>query len=302
VIPSSAGPRVRPQESRLITLLKASFRHLPPRGRDRLAIGLGFKRFRAERWLSLGFDLIIPATLREVGPRREVIYGPAPAWQLSWDLVRPGDRVVDVGANIGLWGLRSARLVGPDGNVHAFEPLPLNADRLRANAAINDLENLYVHRIALADRCESAPFFAPSPEDSGKGRLAPGDGLRGGLEVELATLDSLRGELGLERIALLKLDVEGAEGMVIDGAEETLAGDEAPIVLFEAAEKEASLLGSSCEAVKKALEDHGYAVYRYRENRLEPAGSVEQTFWEDLFALKESHIATHRLLQGLVRG
>jgi FkbM family methyltransferase len=261
---------------------------------------LGVPKLRRKRWLSLGSDVVIPVALSEFGPRLEVIYGPSRQWELSWRLIRRGDTVVDVGANIGMWGLRAARQAGPQGSVHCFEPNGHNADRLSAHATLNSLTNLQVHRIALADRCGSATFYAPVPEDSGAGSLAPNEGLRGGAEVELATLDSITTEMELGRINLLKVDVEGAEELVFRGAHQTLAGDSAPIVLFESAPDMARLMGSSCEAVGGLLEAHGYRIYRYRESRMMAVTVGDDHDFDDLFAVKPAHMEERPVLLELI--
>jgi FkbM family methyltransferase len=236
----------------------------------------------------------------EFGPRQEIEHGPSPQWQLSWRLIHPGDTVFDVGANIGLWGLRAARRAGPGGAVHCFEPLPRNAERLLSNAALNRLGNLSVHAVALADRSGRATFYEPAPGDSGKGRLAPREGLHPGPEVELATLDAVRRDLGVERLDLLKLDVEGGEEMVLRGGLRTLASGEAPIVIFESARELADSMASSCAAVKRLLADQGYEIYRHGATRLEPV-PIERDHWQDdLFALKPVHLEGHAVLAELV--
>lgn len=140
-------------------------------------------------------------------------------------VVRPHATVVDVGANVGFYSLLASRLVGPAGVVVAVEPDPRNVHFLQRHIALNHATNVVVIAAAAGDRSGSARFRA-GPNRS-MGRLSDG----GEVEVELTTLDQIRGTLGGRRVDVMKLDVEGAEGMVLAGATELLRQDR-PIILL----------------------------------------------------------------------
>jgi len=144
-----------------------------------------------------------------------------PTLELADALVRDGDVVVDAGASYGLFTARFARLVGPAGRVHAFEPNPARHARLRGLSAV-------VHPVGLSSEPGEArlniPVIAGRAHDE-RAQVMPGEG------ITLATLDT---ELGDDRgrVALAKIDVEGHEGELLRGAAETLAAS-SPALLVE---------------------------------------------------------------------
>jgi len=144
------------------------------------------------------------------------------------EIVRPGMTVYDIGAHAGFFSLLCARLAGPGGAVHAFEPRAENADRLRQNAAANGAEQIAVHSVALSDSAGEAAFVTHG--STLEGYLAAGGEAADGA-VQTDTVDRLV-DAGLPAPELLKLDVEGAEALVIRGAARTIAVHR-PLLLIE---------------------------------------------------------------------
>lgn len=142
--------------------------------------------------------------------------------------VRPGDAVLDIGANIGAHTLRLARLVGDEGVVHAIEPTRFGVEGLRANLRLNPgLERRAgVHQLFLAERDEdSAPstICASWPLGAAEETLSDYCGRPESTEgARTMTLDSFVQQAGLARIDLIKLDVDGHETAVLWGGEETV--------------------------------------------------------------------------------
>jgi len=130
-------------------------------------------------------------------------------------LVTPGMVVYDLGANVGFYTLLAARLVGADGLVVAFEPLPRNLHYLRRHVALNACGNVMVIDAAVSDRAGVATLRA---DGSATARLGAG----GDILVRTLTLDDAVFGQGLRPPAILKMDVEGAELDVLRGAARTL--------------------------------------------------------------------------------
>lgn len=130
--------------------------------------------------------------------------------------VRPGDTVLDVGAHVGYYTVLSAVLAGERGAVWAFEPNPANARFLRRHAEINGLRQVRVTQAAVADANGTARFGFG--RGSGTGHLAAD----GEVEVRTVRLDDFCAEHGIAPAAV-KIDVEGAEGAVLEGARGVLA-------------------------------------------------------------------------------
>jgi FkbM family methyltransferase len=138
--------------------------------------------------------------------------------------VRPGSVVVDVGAHIGTHTLTMSRLVGPSGRVYAFEPVKKIYRELRRNLELNGVTNVVALRYALGKGSPTVIEMNPIHEGE-EGGTAVG---HGGDAVELRSLDSF----GLEQVSLIKIDVEGFELPVLDGAEETIRRNR-PVLVVE---------------------------------------------------------------------
>jgi FkbM family methyltransferase len=145
-------------------------------------------------------------------------------------LLEPGDHAVDVGANIGVVTLLMSKLVSPGGTVQAFEPNPVLFEDLRAALAINSVTNVQLHQAALGSSDSDRELYVPAG-NSGEGSFIERGVTQQVHRVRVTRLDdiSLDGE-----IALLKLDVEGAEYEVLRGAQRILAEQRPRVILFEA--------------------------------------------------------------------
>lgn len=136
-----------------------------------------------------------------------------PYWRFLGKHLRPGDRVVEVGANIGLFTVRMARLVGRFGSITAFEPDPDLFEALNENLSCNWLtDRTTTHQIAVAQQAGTAIFHRNSVLRGNGGLNAVGDS---SISVTTCRLDeTIRQDLPLH---LVKIDVEGAECDVLEG-------------------------------------------------------------------------------------
>jgi len=137
-------------------------------------------------------------------------------------LLRPGDQVLDIGANIGYHALRWAQHVGPGGLVFAVEPAPPNHQALIANLALNPGLDIEVHQVAFGDRSGDLTLSSDRPGVTSGSYSAVNPG-SGGVVVRQQTVDEWAGDRDLSRLRLVKLDVEGWESLVLDGATQTIA-------------------------------------------------------------------------------
>ncbi|HYM15519.1 MAG TPA: FkbM family methyltransferase [Dehalococcoidia bacterium] len=137
--------------------------------------------------------------------------------------------VYDVGAHAGFFTLLCAALAGPDGAVHAFEPRAENVERLRANLRANAVPNVTVVAAAAADRTGEVFFVLDS--STLQGRIASHAASTAAAIVDVTTIDA-HVEGGAPPPAVIKIDVEGAEGAVLRGAARTIA-EHRPLLLIE---------------------------------------------------------------------
>ncbi|WGM31920.1 FkbM family methyltransferase [Brevundimonas sp. NIBR11] len=148
-------------------------------------------------------------------------------------LLSPGDVFIDVGANVGLYALKAARLVGPTGRVLALEPGAEAYGHLTSNLALNAFDWAEAMKVAGSDRAgEAVLHHVPLGNDPQAFSLIANARADEGETVETVTLDSLVERCGLTRVDLIKIDVEGAEPLVIAGAKRMLATLR-PSVIFE---------------------------------------------------------------------
>jgi FkbM family methyltransferase len=158
--------------------------------------------------------------------------------QLAWNAeeyaafkaaVRPGDTVIDVGANLGAYTVLFARWAGPRGRVIAFEPAPDSRAGLERQLSLNDPPaEVIVRPEALTTSSGMRSFHADGMQ--GDNRLLPDAG-PGGIQVSTTSLDEFCARQGIEP-DLIKIDVEGAELDVLRGARRTIARRGPALALF----------------------------------------------------------------------
>jgi len=173
-------------------------------------------------------------------------------------ILRPGDLVVDVGANIGYFSLLFAHIVGPDGAVLAYEPVPALSKQLTRNLELNQIKNVTVSNIALSDHRGAATFYVGRVSNTGASSLRPMKDSQSSFDVELAPFDELVD--CPTAVSLIKIDVEGAELKVLRGMEKTLRQTQ-PHLLVEITDLFLREMGDSAEALLTYIYSLGYKMY-----------------------------------------
>jgi FkbM family methyltransferase len=170
------------------------------------------------------------------------------------DFVPEGCLVIDVGANVGFFSLRFARWVGESGQVIAIEPEARNYDSLNSALARANVQNR-VHAIkAVAAAAPGTMFLEINPLHPADHKLFR-DG--SGLPVSAVTLDDLVPDKRNLRPALVKIDVQGAEMLVLTGATGVLT-TAGPALFIELHEEGLAKFGTSIAAILDHLSRHGY--------------------------------------------
>jgi len=231
----------------MMALLKALWKLRPPDELETPAARL-IRRWREKRLLARlerewpgGFalhrtgDLVyVPCPLDARG--RHALLHPPRVHPAVLAFLRPGSVVIDVGASLGEWTLPFARAVGPAGRVIAIEPAPRGAAALASTLAANALHQAEIVRCAIGDHDGTAEFAVPvvtsARTDTGTARIGPACTGHDALQVSLRSLDSLAAEHDLARIDLIKIDVEGHERQVLDGAAAVLSRNR-PVLVIE---------------------------------------------------------------------
>jgi FkbM family methyltransferase len=146
--------------------------------------------------------------------------------------VPEGGTVLDVGANIGLSAIEFSRSAGAGGKVIAFEPHPDTAARLRSNLERNGIGNVEIIQSAVGAAAGTVTFNESADATLSSATVVPRNLMRS-FEVPLTTVDIAWAAAGKPRVSALKIDVEGGELAVLQGATELLARDH-PAILLEA--------------------------------------------------------------------
>ena len=183
-----------------------------------------------------------------------------------FELCKPGDYVLDIGANIGWTALNLARL-SQTGQVVGFEPDPYNLGRCLENLALNKLPNLTVLPFALGETSRRAQMELRSVSNRGGNRIAPGPVDADGETAEVRRLDDVDVVAHLPRIDLIKIDVEGYELKVLKGATTILANHK-PTLFIEVDENNLRDQGDSIASVVSFLRDLGYASLVHAETKV----------------------------------
>jgi FkbM family methyltransferase len=226
-------------------------------------------RFAAERDPALR-DLAIPLgdmprfALR--ADMRESVYAPILRYgciphqrgqdHLYRRILRPGELVLDVGANIGYTALVFADAVGPSGRVYAFEP----SERIYALLERSVRPHAHIHalRLAVGEATGVLPFF-----ESNFSNLSSVLPIAGALQqtVPSVSIDEFCKNVGVP--AFIKIDVEGFEYAVLSGASETLRGERPPLVSFEALDR-SSL--DRCSALIERCAPNRFSIHRIQRS------------------------------------
>ena len=214
-------------------------------------------------------------------------------------LLRAGDVAVDIGANIGSVALQMARVVGPSGTVHAFEPQPDLAARLAADARRNGFAQLVVHPVALTSEDGTATFNVAV--DNCGGAAINDAGAPGYRQITVATRCANRYLDALEvrgPVRLVKIDVEGHEDIVIPMLLPWLFAIGTPPVVFESGTNDAFWSLPRVEALRAS----GYTLYailrtvmRLRLRLLQQAEPIPSSV-HDFIAMPEAG-SGHRALR-----
>jgi FkbM family methyltransferase len=202
---------------------------------------------------------VIQADLRDCVERSFYFLGRHPDVELQLcieNLLRAGDRYIDVGAHIGMLAIPAASLVGDQGEVLAFEPNPINMSRLARCVGLNKLANMRLFDCALSDLTGEAAFNFPLGAAT-RGSLLSATGSEGAMTFNVKTA---RGDdlfLPLDaRPTLVKVDVEGFEIEVIEGCREYISRAH-PALITECYGPNFSQSGTTVAAFLKIMKDTG---------------------------------------------
>lgn len=183
-----------------------------------------------------------------------------PEMRLLRRLLRPGDAVTDVGANVGFYSLLAGALVGRGGRVHAFEPVPANRAALARNVANAGLTQVVVNAAAIgaAEGTLTLGLDHPDPSSRGVSGHYTAGGARERVSAPVVRLDDYLEDHPRQR--LVKIDVEGGELDVIAGMSATLRAHPPDAILVEVNRGALERVGRRTRELTGALAAAGYRL------------------------------------------
>jgi FkbM family methyltransferase len=185
-------------------------------------------------------------------------------WKWLAPNLQPGGTFVDIGAHIGVFTIRASKVVGNLGQVIAIEPNPETLRDLLHNIALSGVKNVKVHPFACGDTRTKLKLFPGPTTNSGMTSLSQWNTSASspGWDVEVIRLDDLLESENLGRLDVLKIDVEGAETLVLAGARHSIKRF-SPIIMVETIEQQLRGMGSSCNELYELLASLGYSRVAY---------------------------------------
>ena len=190
------------------------------------------------------------------------IRGENPEYAMMRAILCKGDTFIDVGANFGTFSLLASRRVGPEGKVIAIEPQPRLAGLIRKSVELSEVANARVIEAAIGSAPGVVTLLVPS-NDTGRAGIFPafsGKGSHEGVQREVLTLDSLAAEIPRGGRVFMKIDVEGSELAVLDGATE-IVSTRKPVILVELNPWSARAAGRTTSDLLDKLDNLGYRSF-----------------------------------------
>lgn len=182
------------------------------------------------------------------------------AWNNLFQLLKPHFKIIDVGANIGYLSLNFAMRC-PQGIVYAFEPDSETFRKLSENVQLNSFNNIHVFKTAVGAHTGTGELYKIYESNPGANRILhdrpPGHALSE--TVSIATLDDYDTQERFGDVSLIKIDVEGFELFVLQGARNLIKRCK-PILFVELVDQNLLLQGCSGDAILKYVEELGYRV------------------------------------------
>lgn len=218
-------------------------------------------------------------------------------------IIKKGDIVIDLGANIGYHTLIFAKLVGEVGHVFAFEPDPSNFELLSKNVKENKHENVTLIQKAVSDKNGKIKLYV-SKRNLASHRIFDSEEKRESIEIEVITLDEYFKKFE-KPIKFIKIDVEGAEGATLLGASRIIKNSKNMVIIIEYFPKWIKKFGMVPEDILKSLIEKGFKLFNINSisRKLESIAITDfvkkynegKGNWTNILCIKEDNPLIHSL-------
>lgn len=209
------------------------------------------------------------------------------------EYLQPGMTVLDIGAHHGFYSLTASRAVYPGGQIQSFEPSPRERAQLQRNLRLNRRTNVTIHSKALGTNLGKATLFLVQGEHDGCNSLRQPDGFPGTItvEVDVVPLDHFLKEKGVQKVDFIKMDVEGAELSVLQGAPSLLSASPRPVILAEVSDLRTKAWGYRASEILTLLEQKGFRWFEpAAEGKLVDANRTLDVYDHNFVAVPEERM------------
>jgi FkbM family methyltransferase len=177
--------------------------------------------------------------------------------------IKPGQTVLDIGANIGYYTLIAAKLAGPKGKVYAFEPDPDNFALLKKNVETNGYNNVVLVNKAVSDKTKTAQLFL-NKTNKGDHRLYDSKDGRPSISVQTIKLDDFFKKLD-KKIHFIKMDIQGSEASALSGMRNLIRRNSSLKLVTEFSPGSLKLNGQNPQKYLKTLNRCGFKLKEIAE-------------------------------------
>jgi FkbM family methyltransferase len=235
------------------------------------------------RWATFRSSIHLPLRLPFGAwwvPRRDNLDGPLLAGSFETAelafverFLQPGMIVLDLGAHHGLYTLLASKRVGREGKVMSFEPSPRERRTLRLHLTLNRCQNVIIQESALGNADTQTDLYVVEGWETGCNSLKPPAvaGKTSLISVRVVRLDDVLRNSNITHVDFIKLDVEGAELGVLQGAARLLELRPRPVILAEVQDIRTQPWGYPARDIIRHLSDKGFRWFR-----LSGDGSLEE--------------------------
>jgi FkbM family methyltransferase len=179
-------------------------------------------------------------------------------------LIQPGNTVIDIGSNIGQTSMNIAKICGNNGLVFGFEPDPVNFNRAIENLNLNSFTNIKYYNVGLGDKKGVLHLKINTPSNRGGNRIDKNGDNNSHIKVPIETLDTFTMNENLQKVDLIKIDVEGFETEVLKGAEKMIAKFK-PMLYIELDDNNLKAQGTDARALINYIQTMGYEIKSSKE-------------------------------------
>jgi FkbM family methyltransferase len=213
--------------------------------------------------------------------------------EMLFKLVKDGDTIFDIGANIGWYSNHLAKKF-PNSTIYSFEPIPETFNQIKANTELNGATNILLNNIALSSNKEKLIFYySPTVTGASSSQNITENQNMTKLELEAETIDNFMAKNSIDKLDIVKCDVEGAEYFVYQGGLETFKNKK-PIIFTEMLRKWAAKFGYHPNDIINYFFQFGYNCCVAHKGKLKIVNKVDdKTIETNFFFLhekKHSHI------------